>query len=126
MLATVATQWLLLMAAAATVINCSAMAKWIPDRKFRVTYPLIVVGCGLGMVAVGLSERFTVADMVTLYAFSLVGLTMALFPSRKLITEYAEEVKQGVTRDRYEWPLLHRLWWGVSLIGMWFAAALMR
>ncbi|WP_151898320.1 hypothetical protein [Streptomyces sp. C8S0] len=94
MLASVAIEWLWLMAAAATVINCSAMGKWIPDQTFRVAYPLIVVGCGVGTIAIGRAQHFSLAAMIALYASSLIGMTIGLFPSRKLITLYAVEVKR--------------------------------
>ncbi len=122
MLASVTDGWLWLLAAAATVIHCSAMARWIPDRNFRVAYPVIVVGCGLGAMAIGRVEGFSLAAMIALYASSLIGLTIGLFPSRKLITMYAVEVQRGVRREKYDFPLWHRLFWCVPVVGMTLAA----
>ncbi|WP_251060367.1 hypothetical protein [Streptomyces sp. ISL-100] len=107
MLASVATGWLWLMAAAATVIHCSAMAKWIPRRKFRMVYPFIITGCGIGTIAFGQLRGFTLAAMIALYSFSLIGLTVGLFPSRKLFTMWAHELNEGVTRERYDFPRWH-------------------
>ncbi|TFI26622.1 hypothetical protein E4P36_16025 [Streptomyces sp. 4R-3d] len=45
--------------------------------------------------------------MLAMYAFSLAGLTVGLFPTRKLFTAWALEMNSGVTRDRYDVPRSH-------------------
>ncbi|MFC9744900.1 hypothetical protein [Streptomyces niveus] len=107
MLASVPAGWLWLMAAAATAVHVAALARWIPLRRFRAAYPLIIVGCGAGAVAYGRTEGFTLAAMLAMYAFSLAGLTVGLFPTRKLFTAWALEMNSGVTRDRYDVPRSH-------------------
>ncbi|MFJ6831993.1 hypothetical protein [Streptomyces sp. NPDC091209] len=107
MLASVSTEWLWLLAMAATVIHCSAMAKWIPVQKFWTVYPSIMVGCGTGAGAVGLRSGFGLGAMLVLCAFALIGLTIGLFPTRKLLTAWAQEINNGVTRDRYDYPRSH-------------------
>ncbi|WP_437579398.1 hypothetical protein [Sorangium sp. So ce887] len=104
MFASVAAGWLWLMAAAATVIYCSTMAMWIPLRKFRMTYPLIIFGCGIGMVAFGQQRGFTLTSMLALHSFSLIGLTIRMVPTRKLFTMWTHEINEGVIRERYDCP----------------------
>jgi hypothetical protein len=110
-LASVATEWLWLMAVAATAVHCSAMAVWIPLRIVRLTYPPVIVGCGMGAVAYGQSGGSTLASMLAMYAFALIGLTIGMFPTRKLFTMWAREIDRGVTRARYDYPrsLLRRV-----------------
>ncbi len=122
-LASVAVYWLWLMAAAATVVHCSAMAIWIPLRKFRMMYPPVCVMGGAGIVAAGRGEGFTLASMIVLYAFALIGLTIGLFPTRKLFTVYAHEINEGVTRERYDYPRWHIAFCIASAIIMMFAAS---
>ncbi|OEJ21748.1 hypothetical protein AS594_39680 [Streptomyces agglomeratus] len=45
--------------------------------------------------------------MIAAYAFSLIGLTVGLFPSRNLFTTWAHELNQGVTRENYNLPRWH-------------------
>ncbi|MFE9018055.1 hypothetical protein ACFYNL_05670 [Streptomyces sp. NPDC007808] len=104
MLASVATGWLWLLAAATTVIHCLVMAKWVPLRRFRLAYPVTIVGCGLGTLALGQLRGLTLPALLTLYSFSLIGLTIGLLPSRKLLTKYAHELRQGTKRDSYDYP----------------------
>ncbi|QEV22359.1 hypothetical protein CP975_15570 [Streptomyces alboniger] len=46
-------------------------------------------------------------ELLVLYSFALAGLTIGLFPSRKLFTTYAREINEGVTRDTYVMPRRH-------------------
>ncbi|MFB6827538.1 hypothetical protein [Streptomyces hydrogenans] len=85
-------------AAVITALHCSAMAAWIPVRRFRIVYPFAIVGCG-AVVAPAVDVR--------LYALSLVGLTVGLWPTRKLLTLWSHEIGRGVTRERYDWPRSH-------------------
>lgn len=122
MLASVAIGWLWLMAAAATVVHCSAMAKWIPRRKFRMVYPFIIVGCGIAAIALGRGNELTPAAMLALYSFSLIGLTIGFFPSRKLLTMWTHEINEGVTREKYEWPRSHLVFCCACVVVMAVAA----
>ncbi|MER8038269.1 hypothetical protein [Streptomyces hydrogenans] len=81
-----------------TALHCSAMAAWIPVRRFRIVYPFAIVGCG-AFVAVAVDVR--------LYVLSLVGLTIGLWPTRGLLTRWSHEIARGVTRERYDWPRSH-------------------
>ncbi|WP_030787822.1 hypothetical protein [Streptomyces sp. NRRL S-920] len=108
MLASVDVRWLWLMAAAATVLHSSAMALWVPLRKFRLTYPWVWVVTGvvyLGLV--GWAEGIAPGGLLVLYSFALTGLTIGLFPSRKLLTTYAREIDAGVARDTFGMPRRH-------------------
>ncbi|MFC5805831.1 hypothetical protein [Streptomyces formicae] len=111
------------MAAAATVLACSALGKWIPDPKFRIWLPAILVVCGAGMVAYGqLTAGHELGQMLVLYSFTLIGLTIGLFPTRKLMTTYAEEISRGVKRERYDYPRSHIAFLVFVVVAMAFAA----
>ncbi|MGW6395807.1 hypothetical protein ACWFR1_36105 [Streptomyces sp. NPDC055103] len=113
MLASSSGGWWWILAAMATVIHCSAMAAWIPVRRFRLVYPFIIVGCGAAVVATA---------GLALYAFSLIGLTIGLYPTRRLLTLWSHEINQGVTRDRYAWPPSHLVFCIVCVVGAAVAA----
>lgn len=72
------------MAAVSLVVHCAAMAIWIPVRRFRIAYPVIMAGCGIATIVLGSRARgFTVAQMLVLVSFALIGLTIGLLPLRK-------------------------------------------
>ncbi|WP_225827597.1 hypothetical protein [Streptomyces naphthomycinicus] len=125
MLTSVATQWLWLSAMAALVIHCSAMAKWVPIQRFWTVYPFIWVVCGTGAVAYGSWRGFALENMLVVCSFALIGLTVGLYPTRRLFTLWAHEINQGVTRERYDYPRTHLAFCGVSVIVMSVAAVLL-
>jgi hypothetical protein len=94
------------------------MAKWIPIQRFWTVYPFIWVVCGTGAVALGSWRGSTPADMLVLCSFALIGLTIGMFPTRKLFTVWAHEINEGVTRERYDYPLSHLVFCGVSVLVM--------
>ncbi|MER5604386.1 hypothetical protein [Streptomyces sp. NPDC002265] len=118
MLASVSIEWLWLLAAAATVIHCFAMARWIPVRKLSVAYPFVIVVCGIGAGAFGRRAGFGLDAMLVMYAFALLGLTIGLFPTRKLFRTWADEIGNGVTRDRYDYPRLHLVFCVVVVVAL--------
>jgi hypothetical protein len=124
-LTSVATQWLWLLAIAALVIHCSAMAKWVPLQRFWTVYPFIWVVCGTGAVAYGAWRGFALETMLVVCSFALIGLTIGMYPTRKLLTEWAHEINQGVTRERYDYPRAHLAFCGASVIVMTAAAVLL-
>ncbi|GAA1289696.1 hypothetical protein [Streptomyces javensis] len=103
--------YLLLMAAVATFLFSFAMAKWIPVRKGKVAWPLISVACCLGMILVGRLQyqHWSAQHMLVLYSFGWTGLTIGLFPSRKLMHKYATEINEGVKREKYEIPARYQI-----------------
>ncbi|MCQ8193956.1 hypothetical protein [Streptomyces rugosispiralis] len=111
MLASLPLAYLLLMALVATFLFCFAMTKWVPVRKGRVAWPLICGVCCLGMILVGRlqPQQWSVQDMLVLYSFGWAGLTIGLFPSRKLMHEYATEINEGVKREKYEFPARYQV-----------------
>ena len=98
--------YLLLMAAAATFLFSFAMAKWIPIRKGKAVWPLISVACCFGMILVGRLQyqNWSAQHMLVLYSFAWIGVTIGLFPSRKIMHQYATEINEGVKREKYEFP----------------------
>ncbi|WP_240467979.1 hypothetical protein [Streptomyces dangxiongensis] len=125
MLTSVATQWLWLLAVTALVLHCSAMAKWIPVQRFWTVYPFIWVVCGTGGVAYGVWRGFAVEDMLVVCSFALIGLTIGMYPTRKLFAEWAREINRGVTRERYDYPRSHLAFCGASVLVMSAAAILL-
>ncbi|MFB1049183.1 hypothetical protein [Streptomyces chrestomyceticus] len=106
MLASLPLAYLILMAAAATFVFSFAMAKWIPSRKGKIVFPAVSVACCLGMILAGRLQyqHWSPQHMLVLYSFGTVGLTIGLFPSRKLMHQYAEEINRGVKRETYDVP----------------------
>ncbi|MFE9098733.1 hypothetical protein [Streptomyces sp. NPDC007264] len=117
-LASVATGWLWLMATVAFTTHTYAMARWIPLRKFWKPYPFIMAGCGVGMIFFGQWRGFSLAAMVTGYAFALIGLTIGMFPTRKRFTVWAHEIEQGVRREKYDYPASHLAFCGVTVVAV--------
>lgn len=102
---------LLIMAAAATFLFCFSMAKWIPGRRGKIVFPLVSAGCCLGMILVGRIQyqHWPVQHMLVLYSFAWTGLTIGLFPARKLMHKYATEVNAGVKREKYDVPARYQV-----------------
>ncbi|MEU4203679.1 hypothetical protein [Streptomyces sp. NPDC045470] len=124
MLASLPLAWLLLMAAVATFVFSFAMAAWIPGRKGRVVFPLVSLACCLGMVLVGQFQyqHWSPRHMLVLYSFAWVGITIGLFPSRKLMYRYAEEISRGVKREKYPFPARYLVAAVASVVVMSFLA----
>ncbi|MDX3229209.1 hypothetical protein [Streptomyces sp. ME19-01-6] len=125
MLTSVATEWLWLMAVIALVIHCSAMARWVPVQKFWMVYPFIWVLCGTGAAALGVRRGFALAEMLVMCSFALIGLTIGMFPTRKLFVRWAHESNTGATRERWDYPRSHLAFCVVSVIVMLLAAMLL-
>ncbi|MEV5596666.1 hypothetical protein [Streptomyces sp. NPDC052496] len=115
---------LLLLAAAATFVFCFAMARWMPGRKTKIALPLISLACCLGMVLVGQSQyqHWSARHMLVLYSFAWFGMTIGLFPSRKLLYRYAEEISRGVKREKYPFPARYQVSAVLSVVVMCFLA----
>ncbi|MFE5870078.1 hypothetical protein ACFQ6V_15710 [Streptomyces roseifaciens] len=124
MLASLPIAYLLFMAAAATLVFCFAMTKWIPGRRGKTVFPLVSIGCCFGMILVGRlqSVHGGAQHMLVLYSFSWIGLTVGLFPSRKLMHMYATEINQGVKREKYTVPVRYQFAAVIPVIVMAFLA----
>ncbi|GAA5615588.1 hypothetical protein CP981_06595 [Streptomyces platensis] len=111
MLASLPLVYLLVLAAAATSLFCFSMTKWIPGRKGRTVFPLVSAACCLGMILVGRIQyqHWPVQHMLILYSFAWVGLTIGLFPARKLMHKYATEINAGVKREKYDVPARYQV-----------------
>ncbi|GGO54622.1 hypothetical protein [Streptomyces lasiicapitis] len=106
MLARLPLVWLLLMAALATFAFCFAIDRWMKERKLTVVFLVISVGCCLGMIAVGGAQvqNWNARQMLVLYSFAWTGLTIGMFPTRKLLITYGDEYRHGIQREKYEYP----------------------
>ncbi|MFI2263774.1 hypothetical protein [Streptomyces tubercidicus] len=47
-------------------------------------------------------QHWPVQHMLVLHSFGWAGLTIGLFPARKLMHKYATEVNAGVKREKYD------------------------
>ncbi|MGK5548300.1 hypothetical protein ACSNOH_26755 [Streptomyces sp. URMC 127] len=124
MLAQLPLPHLLLMAAFSTVVFCCAMDRWTKTHKLTAVLFVLCIGGCLGMVAVGRLQyqHWNARQMLVLYSFALTGLTVGLFPSRKLFMKYGDEWRRGVKRDTYEYPARYQAALYVSVIVMCFLA----
>ncbi|MFI9201211.1 hypothetical protein [Streptomyces sp. NPDC053048] len=120
MLALLPLPHLLLMAAVSTVVFCLAIDRWTKTRKLTVVLFVLCVGGCLGMIAVGRLQyqHWNARQMLVLYSFALIGLTIGLFPSRKLFLKYGDELRRGVKRDTYEYPARYQVVLYVSVVVM--------
>lgn len=126
MLSSVPIGWLWFMVVTATVINCLAMAIWIPSRQFRIKYPFGIVVCTIATIVFSVRvDGFAVANMLILCSFGLVGLTIGCFPTRKRFTIWAHELNQGVKRKKYDYPRSHITFLCACVVIMGFVAALL-
>ncbi|MFB1048022.1 hypothetical protein [Streptomyces chrestomyceticus] len=127
MLVSLPLAYLILMAAAATFVFSFAMAKWIPGRKGKIVFPAVSVACCLGMILAGQLhyQHWSPQHMLVQYSFGWVGLTVGLFPSRKLMHRYAEEINRGVKREKYDVPKRYTMFAVMTVIVMSFVASLL-
>ncbi|AYN43395.1 hypothetical protein D9753_00920 [Streptomyces dangxiongensis] len=63
--------------------------------------------------------------MLVVCSFALIGLTIGMYPTRKLFAEWAREINRGVTRERYDYPRSHLAFCGASVLVMSAAAILL-
>ncbi|MFI9810421.1 hypothetical protein ACIHEJ_40185 [Streptomyces sp. NPDC052301] len=101
------------------------MATWIPIQRFWTVYPFIWVVCGTGAVAYGAWQGFAQESMLVVCSFALIGLTIGMYPTRKLFAEWAHEINQGVTRERYDYPRSHLAFCAATVVFMSAAAILL-
>ncbi|MET7315564.1 hypothetical protein ABZX83_09190 [Streptomyces thermoviolaceus] len=106
MLAQLPLPWLLLMAAFAT-----SLATWGAHALFRLykvtatVAALSIVTC-LGFIAEGRiqPQHWNARQMLVLYSFAWTGITIGLFPSRKVYFKWVDDWNKGIRRDRYKLP----------------------
>ncbi len=105
MLARLPLPYLLLLAAFATFIFCLAVEKIIEIRKLTVACAVISAGCCFGMIIMGSLQyqEWSAEHMLVLYSFGWIGFSIGLIPFRKPYSEYAEERRRGVMREKYEY-----------------------
>ncbi|KOU66475.1 hypothetical protein ADK57_18495 [Streptomyces sp. MMG1533] len=60
--------------------------------------------------------------MLVGYAFALIGLTVGMFPSRKLLRRWSTEINAGETHETYDYPRSHLTFCVVITVVMLFAA----
>ncbi|MFI1965440.1 hypothetical protein ACH429_15225 [Streptomyces pathocidini] len=106
MLAQLPLSYLLLIATAATLTFCLYMDRWLKVRKLAVAFLVISPACCLGMVIAGglQYQQWSLKQMLIMYSFTWIGITIGLVPPRRLVLEYLEEFQQGVKREKYEFP----------------------
>ncbi|MFF7402736.1 hypothetical protein [Streptomyces murinus] len=88
---------LILFAAVATAILGFGVHWVFRSGKAMALYLVISVGCCLGMIGAGSLQyqHWSASQMLIMYTFSWLGLTVGFFPSRKLLRHYADEQRRG-------------------------------
>ncbi|MBG0852984.1 hypothetical protein I2W78_14290 [Streptomyces spinoverrucosus] len=120
MLARLPLGYLLLMAALAVVVGGVAVQRCMRMSKVTTAFLAVSVGCCLVMTAVGALSlgRWNERQMLVVYAFTWTGLMLGLFPSRKLLAAYAEDVRRGVTGNRFVYPVRNQVAFYASVLVM--------
>ncbi|PWI11299.1 hypothetical protein DIZ27_07965 [Streptomyces sp. NWU339] len=121
MLTSVPTGWLWLLAAASTVLSSYVLGSWIPLRKFRIAYPVIMVTCGAVLVVVCRLKGFSLAEALVMYSCAHISLPLGLLPQRKVLKEGHERWRRGEAVGPIEVPRRHAAFFAVCLVGVLFA-----
>ncbi|GAA2388157.1 hypothetical protein GCM10010420_09180 [Streptomyces glaucosporus] len=116
MLTSLSIGWLWLLAAASTALSSGALGSWIPLRKFRIAYPVIMVACGVGLVAFCRLNGFSPAEALVMYSSAHIGLTLGMLPMRKLFREGFERWRRGELTEPIEVPRRYLVFFAVSLV----------
>ncbi|GAA2636682.1 hypothetical protein [Streptomyces vastus] len=118
MLASVPIGWLWLLAAASTALSSFLLGSWIPLRKFRIAYPVIMVVGGAVLVVVCRLKGIDLNAALVMYSFAHIGLTLGLLPQRKLFKEVLERWRRGETTDHIKIPRRHQVFLAVSVVAV--------
>ncbi|WP_141314699.1 hypothetical protein [Streptomyces spinoverrucosus] len=108
------------MAAVAILVGGIAVQRCMRMSKVTMVFLAVSVGCCLVMTVVAASPfgRWNERQMLVMYAFTWTGLMVGLFPSRKLFSAYAEDVRRGVSRDRFVYPVRNQVAFYASVLVM--------
>ncbi|GHB74777.1 hypothetical protein GCM10010377_76520 [Streptomyces viridiviolaceus] len=118
MLTSVPIGWLWLLAVASTVLSSCTLGSWIPLRKFRIAYPMIMVVGGSVLVVVCRLQGIDLSGALVMYSCAHIGLTLGLLPQRKLFKKVLERWRRGEPTDQVGIPRRHQVFLAVCLIGV--------
>ncbi|MBD0423764.1 hypothetical protein H0H10_32185 [Streptomyces sp. TRM S81-3] len=118
MLTSVPVGWLWLLAMASTALSSCTLGSWIPLRKFRIAYPVIMVVGGGVLLLVCRLNGIDVTGALVMYSCAHIGLTLGLLPQRQLFKEVLERWRRGEPTDHIKVPRRHQVFFGVCLIGV--------
>ncbi|MEG3628865.1 hypothetical protein [Streptomyces poriticola] len=118
MLTSVPIGWLWLLAAAATVLSSCVLGSWIPLRKFRIAYPVIMVTGGAVLVLVCRVKGIDLTGALVMYACAHIGLTLGLLPQRRMFREVLERWRRGEPTDHLKAPRRHHVFLAVCVVGV--------
>ncbi|MFD8725831.1 hypothetical protein ACFV2H_49870 [Streptomyces sp. NPDC059629] len=106
MLARLPLVYLVITAVLTTSVSCFALDRWLQVRKLTVAFFVVSVGCCLGMIVVGglQYQHWTPQQMLVAYSFTMTGLVIGFLLNRKLLLQYREEWRQGMRREKHEYP----------------------
>ncbi|MCL7379854.1 hypothetical protein [Streptomyces sp. 35G-GA-8] len=110
--------WLWLLAAASTALSSCLLGSWIPLRKFRIAYPVIMVICGGVLVVVCRLKGIDLTGALVMYSCAHIGLTLGLLPQRKLFKEVLERWRRGEATDTIKVPRRHQVFLAVCVIAV--------
>lgn len=118
MLTSVPIGWLWLLAVASTALSSCTLGSWIPLRKFRIAYPVIMIVGGTVLVVVCRLKGIDLAGALIMYSCAHIGLTLGLLPQRKLFKEVLERWRRGEATDHVQIPGRHQVFLAVCVIGV--------
>ncbi|MFJ8546693.1 hypothetical protein ACIRFH_32890 [Streptomyces sp. NPDC093586] len=111
--------WLL--PAAATALSSCLLGSWIPFRKFRIAYPVVMVTCGVFMIVVCRLNGFGLSEALVMYSCAHIALLLGLFPQRKMFKDILERWRRGEATDHIRPPRRHLAFFAVCVVGVLFA-----
>ncbi|MGW0818701.1 hypothetical protein ACWD00_36820 [Streptomyces viridiviolaceus] len=118
MLTSVPIGWLWLLAAASTVLSSCLLGSWIPFRKFRIAYPVIMVTGGVLLIVVCRMNGFGLSEALVMYSCAHIGLTLGLLPQRKLFSEVLRRWRMGEPTAHIKVPRRHLAFLAVCVVGV--------
>ncbi|MGZ3115461.1 hypothetical protein [Streptomyces sp. H62] len=118
MLTSVPIAWLWLLAAASTALSSCLLGSWIPFRKFRTAYPVIMVTGGAAMIGVCRLNGFGLSPALVGYSCAHIGLTLGLLPQRELFREVLERWRRGEPTHHLKIPRRHQVFFGACVVGV--------
>ncbi|MFE1070616.1 hypothetical protein ACFW5W_05210 [Streptomyces sp. NPDC058783] len=118
MLTSVPVGWLWLLAVASTALSGCMLGSWIPLRKFRIAYPLIMVVGGAGLIGVCRLKGMDLTAALVMYSCAHIGLTLGLLPQRRLFREVSERWREGGFTGQVDVPRRYQVFFAVCLVGV--------
>ncbi|WP_432070775.1 hypothetical protein [Streptomyces sp. AA1529] len=116
MLTSIPVGWLWLLAAASLALSTWLLGSWIPLRKFRIAYPVVMTAGGALLVTVCRWNDIGLGGALVMYACAHIGLTVGLLPQRTLFREILDRWRRGEPTHHLKAPPRHQLFLAASVV----------